>query len=252
MSDGLVQERSGAVLRLVIDRPAAANALTPHSAAALARALEAAGADPTVAVVVVRGGRDGPFCSGFDLGRIGTGPTGLEELMGSLDRCPVQVVAAVNGAAVGAGLELACRCDLRVVRAGARLGLPAVRLGVAYRPEGLATVMAVAPGARRLLLTGALAAVEDVAGFADVVAGADDFDDALAAVTGAVEAAAPRAASYTARVLRSLVPGRLADGRDVLAAEREAIMAGGDVTEAADARRQQRPAVFAPRAADPG
>ena len=47
-----------------------------------ARALERAGADPTVAVVEVRGARGGPCCSGFHLGRIGSGPTGLEEHIG--------------------------------------------------------------------------------------------------------------------------------------------------------------------------
>jgi enoyl-CoA hydratase/carnithine racemase len=68
---------------------------------------------------------------------------------------PLPTVAALPGAAWGAGCELALSCDLRVAHAGVTLAMPPVRLGIIYTPQGVARLLALcgAGRARRLLLT---------------------------------------------------------------------------------------------------
>lgn len=251
MSEGIRSEQLGAVLRVNIDRPERANALSAASARALIDCLIQAACDPNVAVVELRGEGTRAFCSGFDLDRIGDEPTGLEALMAAVEGCPVPVVAAVNGHAVGAGFELACRCDLRVVRRGVRVGLPAVRLGVAYRADGVAAILATVPAARMALLTGAQVQADSLPGFADAIADADGFEAAVRGVTDELAQAAPRALEYTLAVTRALRAGRLDSEADALASHREAVMTGGDVLEAITARSEGRPASFADRRIPP-
>lgn len=251
MSGDIRVEHLGPVLRLTLDRPERANALSASAARDLVDGLVQAAGDPAVAVVELRGGGTRAFCSGFDLDRIGDGATGLETLMAAVEVCPVPVVAAVNGHAVGAGFELACRCDLRVVRRGVRVGLPAVRLGVAYRADGLAAILATVPAARLALLTGTQVQADSLPGFADAIAEADDFESAVRGVTGALAAAAPRALGYTVAAIRASRLGRLEAEADALATSREAVMTGGDVIEATTARTEGRPARFADRLIPP-
>jgi len=249
MSGRIVSERHGAVLRLVIDNPERANALSPESADALVRALPDAHDDSGIRVVELGGAGDRTFCSGFELDRIGpdTSATGLAELMAAVASCPTPVIAVLAGHAVGAGLELACRCDLRVARRGIRLGLPAVRLGVAYRADGVAAVLRTAPGARRLLLSGEQVPVESVTGFADVLAdGIDDVAAAARSLSETLAAAAPRALGYTVRLVRAAVAGDLSEtALEQFDHDRRGIMAGGDVHEAVTARREGRRPWFA-------
>jgi enoyl-CoA hydratase len=242
--------RDGAVARLTIDRPERANALTPELAADLRAALAAAVADRGVRVVALRGAGDRAFCAGFDLDRASgstdAAATGLAELMADVERCPVPVVAVLNGPAVGAGFELACRCDLRVARADARVGLPAVALGVPYRPDGIAAMLAAAPATRRLLLTGRQEPVAAVAGLADVLTDATGLDAAADELLAALCAASPAALGYTARLVRALRPVEPATAA-ALAAERDRVQAGTDLAEALAARVERRVPTFADR-----
>jgi enoyl-CoA hydratase len=94
--------------------------------------------DPSVRAVVVAGTGDRAFCAGSDVtefeslrGRVGEGKLVRENAVyDRLARLEVPTVAAIEGDALGGGLELAMCCDLRVASARARLGMPEVRLGV--------------------------------------------------------------------------------------------------------------------------
>jgi 2-(1,2-epoxy-1,2-dihydrophenyl)acetyl-CoA isomerase len=121
VSDGATHrvERSGAVATVTLDRPDALNALTRASRRALAHDLRALSGDAAVRCVVLTGaGR--AFCAGQDLREqdaLVDVETTIREtyipLVEALTAMPKPVIAAINGAAAGAGLSLALACDLR-------------------------------------------------------------------------------------------------------------------------------------------
>jgi len=121
-------EDRGAVALITIDRPERRNALDHE---ALEQLLQAHAATSTARVVVVTGA-GGHFCAGADLS--GVEDTAFTDLLrvvlASLRDDPRPLIAAVDGAALGAGTQLAVACDLRVATVGARFGVPAARLGL--------------------------------------------------------------------------------------------------------------------------
>ncbi len=146
MSATLRVEGSGAVRRLVLDRPARRNAQTVAMWRELDRAATALAEDPEVRCVVLSGA-GGCFSSGLDLDELAPGqalalltdPARTDEALALLaelqpvflwpTRAPFLVIAAVEGVALGAGLELALACDVRFVAEDARLQLPEVGMG---------------------------------------------------------------------------------------------------------------------------
>ena len=121
-------EDRGPVALLTIDRAARRNALDHQ---ALEQLLEVYSRTTTARVVVLTGA-GGHFCAGADLrGVEDAGFTGrLREVLATLRDDPRPHLAAVDGAALGAGTQLAVACDLRVATADARFGVPAARLGL--------------------------------------------------------------------------------------------------------------------------
>ncbi len=130
-------ERDGAVARVLLNRPAKANALTSPVLDELAAALEALAGDASLRVVVL-GGAGKAFCGGADvseLARLDAASAGafvgrIHRACAALRRLPVPVVARLHGAVIGAGLELAAACDLRIAAEGTRFAMPEVRLGI--------------------------------------------------------------------------------------------------------------------------
>jgi enoyl-CoA hydratase/carnithine racemase len=93
-------------------------------------------------------GSDETFSAGMDLSEIGNGATDTavdEEIARTarvIRELPVPVIAAIEGPCLGAAVEIALACDVRIAGAGAFFALPAARLGVLYRPDGIAAVVA--------------------------------------------------------------------------------------------------------------
>jgi len=126
-------EREGEVVRLFLNRPEKANALNSAMLKELRRALE--GLD---ARVVVLAGRGKTFCGGADITELRalnaeTGPafvTRIHEVCAAIRDLPVPVVGRLHGAVIGAGLEIAAACDLRVAAEGTKFSMPEVKLGI--------------------------------------------------------------------------------------------------------------------------
>ena len=118
----------GPVALITIDRQDRRNALD-H--AALEQLLDAHGRSSEPRVVVLTGA-GGHFCAGADLS--GVEDTSFTDLLravlGALRDDPRTLIAAVDGAALGAGTQLAVACDLRVATSAARFGIPAAKLGL--------------------------------------------------------------------------------------------------------------------------
>ena len=116
----VLSERDGAVLTITLNRPEVYNALTATVHAQLAESLAEA-ADPSVRAVVLTGAGKG-FCSGQDLTEFGEMPDSIQDRLEQTYHPNIRairalekpVIAAVNGACAGAGLSLACACDLRI------------------------------------------------------------------------------------------------------------------------------------------
>ena len=140
----LLPQREGRVLRLLISNPTARNALSPDMYATAERALREAGSDDDVGAVVLAG-EGATFCAGGNLNRLlsnrGQPPQvqrdsidGLHAWVRALRECPKPVIAAVEGAAAGAGCSLALACDLIVAAENARFAMSYVK--VALSPDG--------------------------------------------------------------------------------------------------------------------
>ena len=147
MSEVLLTRREGAVLVLSNNNPAARNALSPAFYAALTQALAAAQDDPSVGAIVLTG-EGGHFCSGGDLRQLATRRElpieerrakleGLHDLVRAVRDCRKPVIAAVEGAAAGAGLSLALACDMLVAAKNAVFSVAYVKVGLT--PDGGAT-----------------------------------------------------------------------------------------------------------------
>jgi enoyl-CoA hydratase len=176
-------EQRGAVALVTIDRQERRNAVDRDALAALNQAIEEAQhAEPATRVFVLTGA-GGHFCAGADL-------TGLEDesfaatlrvVLQGLHDAPFPTIAAVDGAALGAGTQLAISCDLRVATERARFGIPAAKLGLMvdhWTVQRLAGLAGQGP-ARAMLLAA------DVLGGDDAVRlglaqRSGDLDDALA------------------------------------------------------------------------
>jgi enoyl-CoA hydratase/carnithine racemase len=147
LASQLLTERSGTTLLLSFSDPATRNTLSHELIAAGVEALNIAEGDPAVRCVVLRGD-GGHFCAGGNLQglleRRRAGPPAqvrmlehLHQFVEALRTCPKPVIAAVEGAAAGAGFSLALACDLIVAADDARFILSYGRIGLS--PDGGAT-----------------------------------------------------------------------------------------------------------------
>ena len=155
----------GGVLRLILNRPAARNALSLALMRKLRRALDEAAADRECRVVILAGA--GPaFCAGHDLRELRADPSreayerifsACSGLMQQIVALPKPVIAEVHGVATAAGCQLVATCDLAVAAADARFATPGVNIGLFCSTPMVALTRAVGrKPAMEMLLTGEL------------------------------------------------------------------------------------------------
>ena len=136
MADPLLIERpAGDIVVLRINRPEVRNALNMAVRTALAGEIAKHAADPAVRCLVLTGD-DKAFAAGADISEMAeAGPVemlmrNVQQYYRAISECPKPLIAAVEGFALGGGLELALCADIIVAGEGARMGLPEVKLGI--------------------------------------------------------------------------------------------------------------------------
>ena len=144
MSEEVLVARTGRTTTVTLNRPESRNSLTRAVLGRMTEAFDAAGADPEIRCVVLTGA-GGHFCAGADLRRtFAEDPDLLDHLEIYMDayhglikaivRCPKPTIAAMDGAAVGFGADMALACDLRVATTSAYLQEKFV--GIGLMPDG--------------------------------------------------------------------------------------------------------------------
>lgn len=159
----ILTRRDGASVILTLSRAARANAYTQAMLTGLAAAIDEADADATVRVIVIAGEGDRTFSAGADLGELAARDwrdvvsLNSEAVFARVRRSRAVTIAAVNGAAVGGGLELALSCDLRLAVKHATFRLPEPAFGLLPAAGGTALLpQLVGPlRAKELILGGA-------------------------------------------------------------------------------------------------
>jgi len=150
------------VANVYLDRPHKANALDSASLLKLKQEFEKLQDDPELRVVVLAG-KGANFCGGADVNELtsldpstaGAFVEKIHQVCRAIRALPVPVVARLHGAVIGAGLEIAAACDLRVAAADARFAMPEVRLGIPSVVEAALLPRLVGSGrAAWLVLTG--------------------------------------------------------------------------------------------------
>ena len=130
-------ESEGGVTRIFLNRPEKVNALDSAHLDALLLAAQRLQANQEIRVVVL-GGRGKAFCGGADvkeISRLTASSAGgfvqkIHAVCEAIRELPVPVIARLHGAVIGAGLEIAAACDLRIAAEGTRFSMPEVRIGI--------------------------------------------------------------------------------------------------------------------------
>jgi enoyl-CoA hydratase len=137
--NNILEEQKEAVLTITINRPDQLNALNTETIRELVQAMQAAEADKTVKAIIITGSGEKAFVAGADIKEFADfsivegknlSADGHDRLFNVVENLTTPVIAAVNGFALGGGLELAMCAHIRVASDNARLGLPEVSLGV--------------------------------------------------------------------------------------------------------------------------
>ncbi len=200
---------------LTVAHDAKLNTFNPSLMQDFIAAAESLGGDDTLRAVVLTGEGSRAFIGGADIGAMAAIADGEEatRFITLVHRCcralrdlPVPVIARINGWALGAGLEVAAACDLRIAAETARFGMPEVRVGIPSVVEA-----ALLPGligwgrTRRLLLLGeTIDAAEALAwGLVEKVVPADMLDAALGEWMEHLLAAGPQAVRNQKRLIRA-------------------------------------------------
>ena len=242
------------VARLTISNPAKRNALDQPILDALAETLP----DLDARCVLLTGAGT-IFSAGYDIGdlapeRLAEEAAALvahpfEAALEALDAVPVPVVAALNGHAIGGGLELALACDLRVAADGIRLGMPPAKLGLVYSHTGLRRFLEAigAPRTRELFLLGRNvdARTALVWGLVNAVTLPSDLDEDALEWAEELASNAPLSVRGNKRVIRELLRAGTDLDPDVereLIELRRACFQSEDLREGVRAFAEKRPA----------
>ena len=203
---------AGRVATVSVDNPAKLNILDPVGIDALERTVLGLAADDALRAVVLRGAGSRAFIGGADIRAMAgldresarTFITNLHRGCDAIRRLPVPVIARIEGYALGAGLEIAASCDLRIAADSARFGMPEVKVGIPSVIEAALLPRLIGWGRTRwLLYTGEMIGAEEAErwGLIERVARPADLDAAVEGTVSAILAAGPRATRLQKRLI---------------------------------------------------
>ena len=257
-------EKTGRVVVITLNRPDSRNAIASHQdCATLVELLQRADEDAQVSVAILTGSGSA-FCAGGDLKamkeRRGIGPLatpadtrtnykrGVHSIARALSDLEIATIAAVNGAAIGLGLDLAVLCDLRLIADTAKVASSFVKVGI-VPGDGGAWVLQKAIGyarAAEMVLTGDTYTAAQAAAlglFNRAVPAATLMDEARA-LAARIAVNPPRAVRLSKRLLREAQHARYADVLELSAAYQALAHETADHAEAVDAFLEKRTPTF--------
>lgn len=183
-----IEKLEGGVTKLILNRPERLNTINTEMLDELDRALEMLWKDNEVKVIVVTGAGDRAFSAGADLSTVILHPFDFlehnrrgERVFKKFNEIPKPVIAAINGYALGGGLEIAMNCDIRLAKKSAIIGLPEVTLGLIPGWSGTQRLVKLVGISRamQLALTGERITAEEAAkwGLVNKVFDDDKFEE---------------------------------------------------------------------------
>lgn len=211
MNGQILVDRGDAVATVSLSNPGKLNAVNAGMWRQLRAAFAELGADPGVRCIVLRGAGDEAFAAGGDIEEFRTVRATVDDALhyheelvaaalNAIRDCPVPTVAAIRGACVGGGLEIAGCCDLRIAGASSRFGAPINKLGFSMYPGEMAGLLALVGPAvvLEILLEGRILDAAEALQkglLSRVVDDANVFDEA-AACAARIAAGAPLVARW--------------------------------------------------------
>ena len=225
MEEGpLLVERKHNVVTLILNRPEKKNSLSPELIKYLLQTLEELSADDSIRVVVIRGAGKKAFCAGYDIRALPTGPSNdvreklktlnpIELLFKTVVGYPYPTIAMINGAAFGAGCELAVCCDIHIGADDISIGMPPARLGLVYPWSGLQRFIQTIGfrNTREMFFTGRTYRGERLKeiGLLNYVVPGDELESFTYHMAEEIAANAPLALKGTKQILKFLEPSVL-------------------------------------------
>jgi enoyl-CoA hydratase/carnithine racemase len=249
-------ERLGAVERWTILGEARRNSLTMALLAELASQQARAAADRALRAVILTGAGDKAFCAGADLkerarmseAEVAGFHRAIRAAFDGFERLPQPVIAALNGAALGGGLELALACDLRLAAEGVELGLPEVGLGIipgAGGTQRLPRLVGVARAKELILTARRIGAAEALAiGLVSAVVAPERLGEEALGLAARVARNAPVALRQAKRAVDGGLHLPLAEALDLENRLYQDCIPTQDRREALRAFAERRPPVF--------
>lgn len=204
----------GQIATIIINRPQSLNALNPDVLQGLVLAMDKVSRNSEVRVIVISGEGKKAFVAGADIHSMAQlGPRAIadyvelgQRVMRTIEMASVPVIAAMNGYALGGGLELALSCDIIVASHSARLGQPEVNLGIIPGFGGTQRlIQRCGIGAtRRLVYTGDVIDAEEALsiGLVDKVCPPEELDTVVRDLAKKIAAKAPLAIKRAKQVIR--------------------------------------------------
>ncbi len=214
MTDNLLFAVDGAVATITLNRPEKLNAATPAMSKAIVAAVEECNRSTTIRCVIITGAGTKAFCAGSDIATLDSYATpwdfrNRDDYCDAIHALSKPSIAAVNGYALGGGLETALSCDIRIASDNARFAAPEIKLGW-IGGGGMAAMLAHSIGmsnAALMVMTGDPIDAQTALGWGLVseVVAADALMDRARAIAFAIASRAPIAAETAKLNLRAAV-----------------------------------------------
>lgn len=244
---------------IVINRPAARNAMNAAMWQALGDAVRTLAADEAVRVIILTGAGEKAFIAGADIAELKAQTESAEMIeanihdslagLQAITEAPKPVIAMINGACFGGGVLIAVTCDLRFASAQAQFGIPAVKLGVAYpMEEGVVRLVnTIGPAnAADVLLSGRAFDAQEARqmGLINRVLAGSELEAFTRSYALEVAAGAPLSLKAHKLVIQQSLLAQVERDNKAIEAALRACFASEDHREGLGAFLEKRPAVF--------